>query len=462
MKLSHLSLCQAKKAIVDGDLCPVEYLDAVLQQIEAFDGDCKAFLRLEADRARSDAIKSRSMRKSGPLPPLYGIPFAIKDNIDFAGTVTTCQSRAGSVHPATKTAQSIQNLVEAGAIYIGKTTLDEFALASPGTDNPWPVTRNPWNLAFTPGSSSSGSGAAVAARMVPLAIGTDTGGSIRSPAMMNGIVGLKPTNGFMSMHGVFPLAPSMDTIGPMTRSVADAAAAFECLSGRMDESSSQSLGRQPRLGRLDHLWTVDLQPSRDMSHALDRAFSDLFTGGAVLEERTVLPLQTYNAVGWTTLLAEAFAIHRNGLKSYPEQFGSPLRELLLSGAHISASDYFDAQEMRKSLSAAIDSALKDTDGLVTAVSALPPCRWDDIEALDALAKSSTRIICNVTGHPSLALPIGLSADGVPVGLQIIGHKNDERGLLSVGTWVEAQISSWSSTWLPPLLDKNADLASGVD
>jgi aspartyl-tRNA(Asn)/glutamyl-tRNA(Gln) amidotransferase subunit A len=443
--LTDLSLRAARDAIADGDLCPLEYLDALLARIDAHDASCRAFIAVDAERARASAWQRKRDWRKGELPPLFGIPFAVKDIIDVEGSVTTCQSDGGFTRPASRTASCIQRLIEAGGIYIGKTALGEFALG--GTGKAWPLTRNPWNTSYTPGSSSSGSGSAVAARMVPLAIGTDTGGSIRSPVMMNGIVGLKPTFGLIPTDGVFPLAPSMDVVGPMARSVADVAMAFGCMAGGAHVGGAD---RAPRLGRIEHLWRSDLRPSPDMEQAIDRAYSDMVEAGATLEERRLPSMEMFSAVGWTTLFAEAFAIHWSRIADRPDLFDPSTLELLLTGAFVSAADFIAARDMRGGLAAALDHALQDVDALVTAVSALPPCRLDDADAMAALDKASTRVVCNVTGHPALALPVGLSSDGLPLGIQIIGAKFRERELLAVGEWIEGNLSAWNPTMAPPL------------
>jgi aspartyl-tRNA(Asn)/glutamyl-tRNA(Gln) amidotransferase subunit A len=442
-----LSLTEARDAIASGELDPLDYVDALLAQIEAHDPAIHAFLQVDGDKARSMAKACRSAWRHEGLPPLFGIPFAVKDNIDIEGLPTTCHSRAGDRTAALRHAVVVDRLVAAGAIPLGKLALHEYGLGEPGEDDPWPAARNPWNPAFTPGSSSSGCGAALAARMVPLAIGTDTGGSIRSPAMMNGVVGLKPGFGRLSTAGTFPLAPSMDTVGPMTRTVGDVALAFECLSG----ASPSRLGRPPRIGLLDHLWRSDQTPSPDVVAVIDRAIAALTEQGCALVERQVAPLARINTVGWVTLHVEALAIHRTRLMETPELYGAALRSMLLIGAFLDMDDYLNAQKLRNDLTGLVDDALAGVDCLMTPVSGLPPCRMDDAQALDALSEASVRIICNVTGHPALAPPAGFSRDGLPIGIQLIGRKDAEPELLAIGQWIEARLSSWSNAWLPPLL-----------
>jgi aspartyl-tRNA(Asn)/glutamyl-tRNA(Gln) amidotransferase subunit A len=457
--LPDLSLVEARDAIADGRVSPVEYVEALLSRIERLNSRLHAFIEVDAEGARAAAARCEKERGERPLPPLFGIPFAVKDIIDVAGSVTTCQSRAGFRRPAAKTAECVVNLLQAGGIYIGKTALYEFALGGPSFDEPWSPVRNPWNLDYTPGSSSSGSGAAVAARLVPLAVGTDTGGSIRSPAMMNGVVGLKPTHGRVSTVGLFPLAPSMDTVGPLARSVADVSLAFDCMLGQ-SSAPLRLPGTAPRLARIDHLWRKDLKPSPDLVAVFDQAMADLDAAGARIVDRELATLKTFNAVGWITLYAEALEVHREGLKAHPDRFGVPVRDMLLTGAFVTAADYLRAQNLRRHLTQGLEQCLSEVDAVVTAISALPACRLEDGSAMAELAAASTRVICNVTGHPALALPIGFSAEGLPIGIQVIGRVNGERDLLEVGAWIERHVSAWLPTHCPSVVaSQGAELPS---
>jgi len=441
--LPDLTLFEARNALGEGDLCPVEYVEALLSRIDTYDGTFHALLDVAADKALSVAKNLKKQRYINKLPPLFGIPFLVKDIIDVEGSITTCQSRASSNRLADKNAECVQRLVDSGAIYLGKTSLYEFALGGPDFDEPWPPARNPWNPDFTPGSSSSGSGAALAAKFAPLAMGTDTGGSIRSPAMMNGVVGLKPTFDRLPTEGLFPLAPSMDTVGPMARTVQDVGIAFSCLAGN-SSGASPKMGRAPRLARLDHLWREELSTEIDVAYLFDTAMDDLELAGATLIYRRSASMKSFNSVGWLTLFAEAFQIHRDTLKRCPDRFGNTVREMLLRGAHVSAADYTAAQHLRGALTNSIDECLHDVDGIILPVSTAPPCELEDKDAMADLTAASVRVICNVTGHPALALPIGLSSKGLPLGIQIIGRKYEEEHMIAVGSWVQEKIRTWSA------------------
>lgn len=439
MHAADLTLVAARDAIARGDLCPVDYVDALLGRIAALDGRLHAFIAVDGDAARAAAQRLRDMRPKAALPPLFGVPFGIKDIIDVAGTVTTCHSRVTASVPARHNAAVVDRLIAAGGIPLGKLALSEFALGGPDFTAPWPPARNPWNTDYMPGSSSTGAGVAVAARMLPLALGTDTGGSIRSPAVMNGIVGLKPTFGCLPMDGIFPLAPSMDCVGPLARTVADVALAFSCLGG-----DARPSGGRPRIGLLDHLWRDDQVPDAGLAAVIDHAIADL---GADLPRRSIAPLNVVNAVAWTTLYREAYAVHRETLQARPGDYGAPLRDQLLTGAFVTDNDYRRAEGLRAEITAQLDVALGGLDCLLTAVSGLPPCRLDDADAIKALGAASVRLLCNVTGHPAIALPVGLS-DGLPIGIQLIGRKGAEGALLAAAAWAEARISGWSAEMRP--------------
>lgn len=457
-QLCNLSLREASRAMMNGDFSPVEYMDAHIQRIHAINPKIHAFLSIEVDAAIAEAKCLSTRRRSASSQPLFGIPFAVKDNIDVRGSRTTCQSRASIRESANRDAECVSRLRTAGGIYLGKLALYEFALGGPDFQSEWPPARNPWNVNYTPGSSSTGAGAAVAARLVPLAIGTDTGGSIRSPAMMNGIVGLKPTHGRIPMTGVFPLAPSLDTVGPLARSVSDLSIGFAAMDGKANIAHERC--NAPKIGLLSHLWQGDQIPSPDVASVMERAVADLVEAGAEVTETKIQSLQRINAAGWTILYSEAFECHRSNIRRNPELYGSPVRDMLLTGAFFSANDYLVANDLRARIAASIDKALDRFDCLLTAVSGLPPCRLEDARAMTALATASVRIFCSLSGHPAVAIPAGVSADGLPIGLQIVGRKHEEEKLLATGEWIEARLSGWSMHNSPPAIPAMNNLGSG--
>lgn len=402
-ELAYLGLTAAVQAIASGELCPLEYADALLSRIDALDGRVHAFTQVDGNRARDRARQLRDSRpRTAPtnsLPSLFGVPYAVKDIIDVAGLPTTAQSRLMPPEPKRRSAAVVEALDAAGGVLLGKLSLYEFAIGGPTFDLPWPPARNPWNLDYMAGSSSSGSGAALAAGFVPLSIGTDTGGSIRSPAVMNGVVGLKPTHGVVSTQGVFPLAPSLDTVGPLARSVEDVAFAFALMQGkRLNDLGGEKSLAGTRIGIVRHFHEEDLAASKDVLDVISTSMDEARRQGASLLDVRLSPLARFNAAGWVTLLAESYDVHRPWLKAQVELYGAHAREILLSGAFITAAQYDQAQRMRSSLASEVDHALSSCDALLTAVSALPPCRIDDDQALARLASASIRVPFNATGQ----------------------------------------------------------------
>src|SRR4051812_15689490 len=230
--LHYLTAAAAAHAVAHKQLSPVELMKAHLARIEKLDPRLNAFIRLDAEAALEAAKVAETEASAGRLRgPLHGVPVGIKDIIDVAGLPTTCHSKILEGHLATSDAVCVSKLRQAGAIVVGKLSTHEFAIGGPSFDLPWPPARNPWNPDHHPGGSSSGSGSGVAAGLFPMALGSDTGGSLRNPASACGIVGLKPTHGLVSRRGVFPLSFTLDHVGPLTRPVADNALMVETIAG---------------------------------------------------------------------------------------------------------------------------------------------------------------------------------------------------------------------------------------
>ncbi|QRM32398.1 amidase [Microvirga sp. VF16] len=448
-ELAFMPMIAVRDAIANGDLCPLNYVDHLLVRIEELDQSIHSFVACDADRARERARHLRDTRKRSEghssIGRLFGVPYAVKDIIDVKGYPTTAQSRIMPAVPASTNAPVIDRLDASGGVCLGKLTLYEFAIGgSPEFDLPWPPARNPWNLEYMAGSSSSGSGAALAAGLVPLTIGTDTGGSIRSPSMMNGVVGLKPTHGSLDMSGVFPLAPSMDTVGPMARSVADIFEAFAVMTNTSAKGEKLRILEKFNLGIVRHFHETDLTCDISVSDAIEKCADAANSAGWTINDVNLSPLRSFDSAGRVTMISEAFTIHKDWLSEKPDLYGVNAAEFLMSGAFISAEEYLRAQNVRRRLTQEVEEALEQHDALLTAVSTLPPCRIDDPNALQRLAAAAVRIPANVTGHPAVAIPTGLSGDGLPIGVQLIGRKHDERKLLRIAADME-QMLGFTST-----------------
>jgi aspartyl-tRNA(Asn)/glutamyl-tRNA(Gln) amidotransferase subunit A len=312
-----------------------------------------------------------------------------------------------------------------------------------------PPARNPWNANHHPGGSSSGCGTALAAGFVPLAVGTDTGGSVRNPAGNCGVVGLKPTYGLVSRRGVFPLSFTLDHVGPMARSVADIALALDVLAahdtrdpgsaavarGRFGTDLERGL-RGLRVGYVRHFHEDDMAATPEVAAALDEVARVLQQEGAQVRDIRLPRLQDFAAVRQVISLSESWAIHSKWLRERPQDYSEISRRKLMPGAFLSAGDYVHAQQRRMQLIDAVDDAFRDVDILLTANSLDPACRIDDVAESVRTYPRQARVPFNLTGHPALALMCGLSATRLPLSVQLVGRAFDEVTLLRAGAAYE--------------------------
>src|SRR5262252_371952 len=293
-----MTATEAARAIADRKLSPVELMNALLERIGRLDPKLNAFIRLDGDAAMAAARAAEAEAVSGrQRGPLHGVPVGIKDIIDVAGLPTTCHSKILIDNIAASDAVCVARLRGAGAIVLGKLSTHEFAIGGPSFDLPWPPARNPWNPEHHPGGSSSGSGAGVCGGLFPLALGSDTGGSVRNPASACGIVGLKPTYGLVSRRGVFPLSFTLDHVGPLSRTVADAALMLDVIAGHdpLDPGSAavragqygsrlQRGVRGMRIGFVRHFHETDLPAHPEVAAALETVVGTLQGLGADIRE----------------------------------------------------------------------------------------------------------------------------------------------------------------------------------
>lgn len=438
--LPDLSLTEASRAIGRGKLSPVEYLDALRDRTAALEPKLDACILELWDEARADAKKAeREIARKGQRSPLHGLPVGLKDIIDLAGKPTTCHSKILLDNVKAQDAAVVAQLRAAGAVFPAKLSTHEFAIGGPAFDLPFPPARNPWNTAHHPGGSSSGSGVAVAARLVPAALGTDTGGSVRHPASHCGIVGMKPTYGRVSRRGVFPLAFTLDHVGPMTRTVADNALLLSAIAGHdpLDPGSAarrtERFGRDLRtglkglrIGYVRHFHEKDQPADPEMAAALDAAAKLMAKEGAKIVDVTLPSLTEFAGVNRAILMSEAAAIHEPWLRDRPGDYAHITRRRLLPGMFMTGTDYVQAQRRRRELIAAIEAVFADVDLLLTASSMDPACRIDDAEAVERTYPRQARTPFNVSGHPALTMMSGLSKDGgLPLSLQLVGRYWEE-------------------------------------
>ena len=443
--LHWLTVAEAAREFQARRLSPVELLRHLLDRIEAHDKDLNVFVTLDTERAMDAARDAEHEIAAGRIRGrLHGIPVGIKDIFDVRGLPTTCHSRILLDNVAPEDAVSVARLRAAGAIVLGKVATHEFALGGPSFDLPFPPARNPWNRNHHPGGSSSGSGAGVAAGFFPLALGSDTAGSIRNPAGACGIFGIKPTYELISRQGVFPLAFSLDHVGPLTRSAADAALALDLLA---DNPRHKPIGRLEgairglRIGIVRNFFTTDMEADPEVAAAIEDA-ARIFADHQAVVTPVALPNLPYlAAIGRTLLQAEAWTAHAPWMRERPQDYAQSTRRRLLPGALLTAADYVDAQRRRREAIETVQAALRDVDVLLTVNAMDPACRIDDDAAIARTYPRQARTPFNVTGHPAASVPAGLSKDGLPLSIQLVGRYYDEATLLRAAVAYERATSA---------------------
>ena len=444
-ELAFLGLADAAQLIRARKLSPVEYTRALLERIERLDSRYHAFIRVTPELAIAAARRAEQEIAAGSLRgPLHGVPFGLKDIIDVAGQPTTGHSKVLGDNVAAADAAVTARLKSAGGVLLGKLATHEFAIGGPSFDLPWPPAVNPWGGNHFPGGSSSGSGVALAAGMLPAALGTDTGGSVRNPASLCAITGMKPTYGRVSRRGVFPLAVSLDHVGPMTRSVRDNALLLQLLAGHDPEDPGSADVEVPdyaadlergvkglEIGLVRHFYAEDMQADPEQAQAIETAADVLRRLGANVREIRLAPLQEYAVCSRIIIRCEAFAVHRRWLQQRPGDYGALARQRILDGATVSAADYIDALRLRGRLTRRTLEAFAGIDAALTVSGMDPPCPIDDAEACARMYPRQARQPFNVTGQPAIAIPAGFTASGLPLSLQLVGHPWQEATLYRI-------------------------------
>jgi aspartyl-tRNA(Asn)/glutamyl-tRNA(Gln) amidotransferase subunit A len=455
--LAWLTVAEAADLLRTKNLSPVEYAEALIDRIEQYDKNINAFLRFTPELAMRDARTAEAeIMRGNWRGTFHGVPYAVKDIVDYAGLPTTAHSKILADNVAAADSPVVQKLRSAGAVFMGKLSTHEFAIGGPSFDLPWPPARNPWNRDHFCGGSSSGSGAATAAGFVPAAIGTDTGGSVRNPASMCGVIGMKATYGVVSRRGVMPLSYSLDHVGPLTRTVRDNALMLDLIAGHdsLDPGSANRAAggytaelargvKGLKIGVIRHFYTQDMQADAEMAAGIETAVQRLSELGAEICEITVAPLAEYAACNRTILTGEAFAIHEKWIRERPQDYGALARERLMAGAFVRAADYVNATRLRRKLADAFQALFADIDIALTASSMDPACRIDDPQAIEHTYARQARAPFNVTGNPALAVPIGFSKSGLPLSMQIVGRAFDEALVYRVADAYE-QATDWTT------------------
>ncbi len=444
-------------ALRNGTTTAATLVDECLAAIAAHDPVLNAFITVLSDDARRQArTLDEELARGIDRGPLHGIPISLKDIIDLAGKPTTAASRLRTEHRAPADAPVAARLRAAGAIFIGKCNLHELAFGTTGEESAYGATRNPHAPACVPGGSSSGSAVSVATGMALASIGTDTGGSIRIPASACGVVGLKPTHGEVSVAGVVPLAPSLDHVGPIARSVGDAATLYRIMrdgSGDVRRSAPANeppVDSRPRLG-IPRRYLLDL-----LEPAVERAFAGaverLERSGWRIDDVDLAHAADTAPIYLHTQLAEAADCHRADLENRPAAYGRSVRLRLELGRYVLAEDYVRAQRGRSVLTAEVDAALIQRAALLLpTLPVVPPRIGTESIAIGKVTETTRALtlrltqLFDVTGHPAISVPCG-TAGGLPTGLQLVGRRGETEHLLALAAACEAalgRVTPWA-------------------
>ena len=465
-----MAIAEWRQQLESGEVSARELTDQHLSRIADVEPSLHAYLEVTADRARADADRIDAARSAGEdLPPLAGVPLAIKDNLCTKGVATTCASRMleGFVPPYESTVTG--KLWDAGAVLLGKTNLDEFAMGGSTETSAFGPTANPWNLDHVPGGSSGGSAAAVASGGCMASLGSDTGGSIRQPASFCGVVGLKPTYGRISRYGLVAFASSLDQVGPFTSNVADAAALLQVMAGH-DPRDSTSLkapvpdysadltksikGLKVGLVRecfeqegLDPEVKASVMAAAEQLQALGAELVDVscprFSDGiatyyVIAPSEASANLARYDGVKYGYRAQDADSLAAMTARSRAEGFGSEVQRRILIGTYALSAGYVDAyykkaQQVRTLIRHDFDAAYQSVDVLLTPTAPTPSFR-KGAHADDPLAMYLADLLtipANLAGLPAISVPCGFNAAGLPIGVQLIGNVLEESRLLQV-------------------------------
>ncbi|MEU3680735.1 MULTISPECIES: amidase [Streptomyces] len=453
MQPFELSLTEAARAVRTRELSPVELTESVLARVAAVEGRLGAYVTVAADTALVAAVRAeREISESGPRGPLHGIPMALKDLIDAEGLPTTASSHVRAGHVAEHDSGVAERLRAAGAVLLGKTHTHEFAygLITPQTNNAWDHGR-------VAGGSSGGSAVAVAAGGATFAMGTDTGGSVRVPAALNGVVGLKPTYGLVPRTGVTSLSWSLDHVGPLTRTVRDAELVLSATAGHDPRDPASVPGPAPdrfpegdlrglRVGVPRNYYFDRVVP--EVEESLRGAIERLAELGAELVDVEIPMARHIQAVQWGLMVPEATAYHERSLRATPDLYAADVRVLLEAGALTSAGDYLRAQRARTMMREAwarmldgVDVLAAPTVPMTAAEAGRETVEWAD-GTTESVSDAYVRLCApaNITGVPALTLPVGHDRAGLPIGMQLMARPFCDAAVLRVGRAYEESVT----------------------
>jgi aspartyl-tRNA(Asn)/glutamyl-tRNA(Gln) amidotransferase subunit A len=456
LKTSLLSLKQLSGSIKSGEISPVDLIEVCLDRIKKFNPILNAFITVidEETVYNQSQIAEKEIKQGNYYGPLHGIPFSIKDIFYAKGIRCTVGSKIFSNYIPRVDATAVKRIKKAGAILIGTNNLNEFASGITGINYFYGSSKNPWDTSRISGGSSGGSAVAVATGMVPISLGTDTGGSIRVPSSLCGVVGMKPTYGRVSKHKVFPLSPSLDHVGCITRSVWDTALVMEYIAGwdPLDETSIYN--KVPAYTKIIEKSTIEglrigIQKKYFFDHVhpqVERVFYDFietlgWAGSIVVYDLDLHNTEKYHRAWQEIRLAEASEIHSKWLNTRANDYSQEVRQMLVQGTKISAVDYISAVNTVRKLRKEFLSILNHkVDAIIVPTTIIPAPRFDEegvsidmntvVKTREALLRNT--IVFNSTGLPAISIPIGLTTkDNMPVAAQIIGAPFKEETILSI-------------------------------
>jgi len=433
--ITSLTIQDASEQLRKKRLSPVELTKACLTRIEQLNPTLNAFITITSDSALATAREAEAEIQRGHWRgPLHGIPIALKDLFDTAGVRTTAASGVFKDRVPTQDAEIVRRLKAAGAVILGKLNMHEFAYGASSVISYFGPVRNPWNRGYSAGGSSAGSAVAVAAELCYCAIGSDTGGSIRQPAAYCGIVGLKPTYGRVSTSGVIPLSWSLDHVGPMTRTVTDAALTIDVIASYDPDSTPvQDLGKPTsslKLGVPRALFYEGLHP--EIQSAMETALSVLQKLTSTPREIEIPPV---NDIALVVQRTEAYTYHWEYFSQTPELYHPDTLKRLKSGKEITTAEYDSARRKFDDLRRSASNLFKTVDLIVTPTTPVPPftisellADLDQLRAKELITVRNTRPF-NLLGLPTISIPCGFTQSGLPIGLQISGKRGDEATVL---------------------------------
>jgi aspartyl-tRNA(Asn)/glutamyl-tRNA(Gln) amidotransferase subunit A len=451
LDLTTLGIAEAGRLMAGGKITSSALTEAFLERIAKVDGKIHSYITVTAELARAAAHQADLEMKGGVRRgPMHGIPVALKDIYETAGVLTTGHSALRKDYVPAIDAETVRRLKDAGAVILGKLGTHEFANGAMTPDQPFPAVLNPWNTAYQPGGSSSGSGAAVAAQLCMGAMGSDTGGSIRNPAGFCGTAGVKPTYGLVSRCGIYPLSFSLDTAGPLAWTMEDCALMLDVLAGH--DANDQASAKAPKvdygaachrpvkglriaLARSWHEGKASVTP--DMKKAIDEAVRVLKDLGATVDEVVFPDIWDYHICGRTIITVEAHAIHRQEVIETPEKFGYTTRRRFQLGAFLTAEQYISALRFRRQLTLDTRPAMRGYDLVMTANHWGAPDKFEEPQPIfHFFGKPSLTMPFNVTGQPAATICCGFGSDGFPLSFQLAGRAFDEASVFAAGAAYE--------------------------